>query len=288
MNYESIMSLIAGALQFMVAGYALRLNRLFGTSRVGWSLFCAFALLALLHFVQSLSSTVATGSVAPAGVKIEVMYALISMLLLTGMVHMEGLLKERMRIAKFEKDLRAELENEVKKKTAYMMRAMEELQAEIDARKGMEIAIEESTSQLFHASRQVKAAESVNGLVHGMVNMLQSVNVSTSLVADQVKQSKLANVVRVGKLISEHAGDLTEFLSKDPRGRQLPQYISQLAEHLMCEQAALTKELDTIKQTLEGIIQLEQNHTTTIWEKTTMVKPLPAIAEPVTSGLASF
>jgi hypothetical protein len=47
------MNLISGLLQFAVAGYALRLNRIFGTARVGWSLFWAFSLLALLHVVQS-------------------------------------------------------------------------------------------------------------------------------------------------------------------------------------------------------------------------------------------
>ena len=37
LNFHEIMSFTAGALQFVVAGYALRLNRLFGTTRVGWS-----------------------------------------------------------------------------------------------------------------------------------------------------------------------------------------------------------------------------------------------------------
>ena len=46
------MSFIASALQFLVAGYALRLNRIFGTARVGWSLFWAFSLLALLHLIS--------------------------------------------------------------------------------------------------------------------------------------------------------------------------------------------------------------------------------------------
>jgi hypothetical protein len=38
-------------MQLVVGGYALRLNRLFGTAKVGWPLFCA-ALPALLHLVQ--------------------------------------------------------------------------------------------------------------------------------------------------------------------------------------------------------------------------------------------
>ena len=83
MNFPQTMSIIAGLLQFVVAGYALRLNRIFGTARVGWSLFWAFALLALLHFFQSV---VSFGSGVSLGSEIEVIYALISLLLLTGLV----------------------------------------------------------------------------------------------------------------------------------------------------------------------------------------------------------
>jgi ABC-type Fe3+-siderophore transport system permease subunit len=48
MSFSGVMGFVNGALQFIVAGYALRLNRVFGTARVGWSLFWAFSLLAAL------------------------------------------------------------------------------------------------------------------------------------------------------------------------------------------------------------------------------------------------
>lgn len=129
------MGLISIGLQFVVAGCALRLNRLFGTARVGWSLFFAFALLALLHLVQSMP-------LADIGeqqsVQTDVIYSLVSMLLLTGLFHIEIVLKERLLRETEEQRLRAELESEVRKKTAYLTRAIEELQAEIDERKRLE------------------------------------------------------------------------------------------------------------------------------------------------------
>ena len=94
MSFPEVMGIVTGMLQFTVAGYALRLNRIFGTARVGWSLFWAFALLALLHLVQSVTSF---NNGAWMGAEIEVVYALISLLLLTGMVHIETLLRERLR-----------------------------------------------------------------------------------------------------------------------------------------------------------------------------------------------
>ena len=139
MHTPDVMNLVAGALQFVVAGYALRLNRVFGTDRVGWSLFCAFTLLALLHLAQSLEIF---KSEEQSGTTLETTYALISLLLLTGMAHIESLFKERLRLEQEELRLRAQLEIEVGKKTRHLTLAMEALQAEIDERKRMEAEVE--------------------------------------------------------------------------------------------------------------------------------------------------
>ena len=282
MNYLSVSNFVADVLQLVVAIYALRLNRLFGATRVGWSLFCAFTLLGLLHLIQSVTPTVDIGQ--QSGIKIEVMYSLVSLLLLTGMVHMETLLKERMRVARQEERMRAELESEVKKKTAYLMRAIEELQLEIDARKQMEVQMEQSNTELFFATQKVKAAETVNVLLDTIVGLLENVNVSASLVSDQMKQSKIANVVRMGILIREHAENLGDFMANDPRGQKLPMYIAQLAEHLANEQTLLTGELTSLKKKIEEILAMQQNHPRSVWTTT----PAAAAPEQAPSGLITF
>src|SRR5438445_13793020 len=93
-RWDIVIIWIVGLLQLSVAGYAMRLNRLFGTGRVGWSLFSAFALLALLHLVQAAKLF---GPDDEFAVKVQVGYALISFLLLIGMAHIETVLKERQR-----------------------------------------------------------------------------------------------------------------------------------------------------------------------------------------------
>ena len=252
------MGYITGALQFAVAGYALRLNRIFGTARVGWSLFWAFALLALLHLFQSIALF---NSGAQLGVEIEVMYSLISLLLLTGMVHIETLLKERLRMEREELRLRAELESEVKKKTAYLSRAIEELQSEIDGRKRMEAEIEKTQKELLAASRQAGMVEIAAGVLRNVGNILKNANVSASLVSDQVKQSKIANVVHVGNLIREHVKDLGDFMARDPRGQKLPVYIAELAEHLANEQTTLSSELDSLRKNIEEAEAEQESYT---------------------------
>lgn len=95
MNHaDTIIVWVASLLQLSVACYAMRLNRHFGTARVGWSLFSAFALLALLHLIQSSELLVPGNEI---GIKIEVVYALTSLLLLIGLAHIETMFKERQR-----------------------------------------------------------------------------------------------------------------------------------------------------------------------------------------------
>jgi C4-dicarboxylate-specific signal transduction histidine kinase len=257
MSFHEVMGFTAGVLQFVVAGYALRLNRLFGTTRVGWSLFGAFSLLAILHLVQSLMPTNAG---AEFGVKIEVIYSLISLMLLTGMTHIETLLKERLKMEQTEKHLRAELESQVREKTAHLTKVIEELKLEIDQRKRMEAEIEKTHKELLVASRQAGMAEIAVSVLQNVGNMLQSVNISASLVFDQVKQSKIANVVRVGTLIRDHATDLGDFMKNDPRGKKLPAYIAQLAEHLTNEQVILSKELESLRKNIHEVLTIQQSY----------------------------
>jgi len=141
MNESHIMGCIAGGLQFIVAGYALRLNRRYGTDRVGWSLFWAFSLLALLQLIQSTTWFDASGNSA---LKVSATYVLISFLLLIGMLHLETMLKERVRMERVEKQLRIELELEVKSKTAHLTRAIGELMKEMEETKRMGAIIETS------------------------------------------------------------------------------------------------------------------------------------------------
>ena len=204
-NFPEVMGCIASVLQFVVAGCALRLNRLFGAARVGWSLFFAFSLLALLHVVQSVTPF---NIGEQSGVHIEVIYSLISLLLLTGLVHIELVLRERLRMEHEEQHLRAELESEVKKKTGHLTRAIEELQMEIDGRKRMEAEVERMHKELLAASQQAGMVEEAASVLRNLGNILKNANVSASQVSNQVKQSKIANVVHIGAMIREHVKDL--------------------------------------------------------------------------------
>ena len=167
---------------------------------------------------------------AELGVEVEAMYSLVSLLLLTSIIHLETVLKERARVEREERRMRDELESEVKKKTAYLMRAIEELQMEMDVRKQAEAEVETTHLKLRTVSRKAESAQITASVLRSVGNMLKSVNVSANLVSNQMKESKIANIVHIGALIREHKADLGKFMTQDPRGQKLPVYIAQLGE----------------------------------------------------------
>ena len=124
---------------------------------------------------------------------------------------------------------------------------------DITERKRSESELEQMHKQLLSTSRQAGMAEVATSVLHNVGNVLNSVNVSSTLVSSQVKKSKVANLSKVVSLINEHAADIGEFLTNDPKGKQLPGYLSQLTEHLMGEQKTILEELALLHQNIEHI-----------------------------------
>jgi signal transduction histidine kinase len=142
-------------------------------------------------------------------------------------------------------------------------RTEEQLKAEIAERKRMESEVEHSHQELLIASRQAGMAEVATSVLHNVGNVLNSVNVSASLIVDKIRKSKVVNISRAADMINEHALDLAHFLEQDPKGRQLPQYLGRLAKHLEAEQTSILSELESLRKNVEhikGIVGMQQNY----------------------------
>ena len=123
--------------------------------------------------------------------------------------------------------------------------------------------LQESHKQLVETSRQAGMAEVATSVLHNVGNVVNSVNVCVTMVTEQIKRSKITSLAKVSGLLGEHTADLGDFITKDPKGRQLPAFIEQLAGHLQQEQtsilnelAALTKNVDHIKD----VVAMQQSY----------------------------
>ena len=54
-------------------------------------------------------------------------------------------------------------------------------------------------------------------------------------------------------LLQGNAADLGVFITSDPKGKQLPDYLAQLSSHLAAEQATYLKETHELRQNIEHI-----------------------------------
>jgi ligand-binding sensor domain-containing protein/signal transduction histidine kinase len=140
------------------------------------------------------------------------------------------------------------------------------LETEIGEGKRLQSEVEATQLKLRAASRQAGMAEVATGVLHNVGNVLNSVNVSATLVSDHVRHSKSGSVAKLAALLDEHRADLPAFLTQDPRGRMIPSYLSTLTEALAQEQATLLGELDHLRKNVDHIkdvVAMQQGYANT-------------------------
>lgn len=124
---------------------------------------------------------------------------------------------------------------------------------DVTARKQSEAALAQLNRELLETSRQAGMAEVATGVLHNVGNVLNSVNVASSCIADNLRKSKAANLARAVALLKENETHLTEYLAHDPKGQQLLPYLAQLAEHITGEQAIAQQELADLQKHIDHI-----------------------------------
>jgi signal transduction histidine kinase len=126
---------------------------------------------------------------------------------------------------------------------------------DVTAIKETEAELAQTHKRLLDASRQAGMAEVATSVLHNVGNVLNSVNVSTSLIAEKIQKSKVANVVKVVELVRAHQNDLGNFFVNDPKGKQVPDYLVKLAEHLAQEQQGMLKEIGSL---LNNVVHIKE------------------------------
>jgi signal transduction histidine kinase len=110
--------------------------------------------------------------------------------------------------------------------------------------------------QLRDASRQAGMAEIATNVLHNVGNVLNSVNISASVVTDRVKKPRSSALGKVAALLQQHGGDLAAFVSTDERAKHLPAYLAQLAEQLTLDQEVTLQELESLRKNIDHIKEI--------------------------------
>jgi PAS domain S-box-containing protein len=110
--------------------------------------------------------------------------------------------------------------------------------------------------QLMSTSRLAGMAEVATGVLHNVGNVLNSVSVSATVVAERLRNSKVTNLRRAAGILKEKNGHLAEFLTSDPKGKLLPEYFITVTEQMAAEQVKLLDQMDSVGEHIEHIKEI--------------------------------
>jgi signal transduction histidine kinase len=82
--------------------------------------------------------------------------------------------------------------------------------------------------------------------------VLNSINVSASVISDKVNKSRASNLVKVVNLINDNA-KVPDFLTEDPKGKQVPGYLTVLVDYLNKEREEISTELELLSKNIQHI-----------------------------------
>jgi len=134
---------------------------------------------------------------------------------------------------------------------------------------------EEMQRELLSVTRMAGMAEVATSVLHNVGNVLNSLNVSVSLVNDQLKGSKVASLTRTVELFDKHPGGLAAFLGTD-KGKLVPGFLTTVSQRLVEENATARRELDSVVRNVE--------HIKTIVATQQAYTQVSGVREPVVAG----
>ena len=124
---------------------------------------------------------------------------------------------------------------------------------DITEHKVAEAEREELQKQLVDISRQAGMAELATNVLHNVGNVLNSINVSASLLTEQFNKSAVDSLAKANLLIQDHVVDLGQFVTEDKRGKHFPRLLNELSIKLVDEQQSWIHELDSMVRHINHI-----------------------------------
>ena len=131
-----------------------------------------------------------------------------------------------------------------------------QIASNISARKKVERERERLQDQLVASSRQAGMAEIATNVLHNVGNILNSVNVSATLLQTRFDGHRLSSLQKVTRLLQDHEENFVTFVRDDPRGKKLPNYLHKLVDALQKEQNHIDLELEELLHNIEHIKEI--------------------------------
>jgi signal transduction histidine kinase len=121
-------------------------------------------------------------------------------------------------------------------------------------------------AKLVDVSRQAGMAEIATGVLHNVGNVLNSLNVSVDVLAEQVRSTPVDELDRVIELLRAQGPNLASYFADGPRGPKVIEYLSSLSLMLRGLKDGEFGELSSLRRNtdhIKDIVVTQQNYATT-------------------------
>ncbi|MGH7126960.1 MAG: CHASE sensor domain-containing protein [Planctomycetaceae bacterium] len=156
-----------------------------------------------------------------------------------------------------------ELEQRVEERTRQLSQAVDDLSRENAERRRAEEDLKTLQHEHLAAARRAGMAEVATSVLHNVGNVLNSINVSTSLIVDRMRKLGVRDFRRAAGIIEEHADEFGRFVIEDERGRHLPRFLIELSGRMAADERVLRDELELLMKNVDhikDIIAVQQSH----------------------------
>jgi two-component system, NtrC family, sensor kinase len=109
--------------------------------------------------------------------------------------------------------------------------------------------------QVVNTARRAGMADVATGVLHDVGNALNAANISAGVLDERLRQSRVDGLARAADLLSANK-ETPAFLTGDPRGSKLPQYLLDLNGVLRNEQAESLEYLGRLQESLDHIREI--------------------------------
>ena len=126
---------------------------------------------------------------------------------------------------------------------------------------GMVEALAVARRQEMEASRVAGESQVAKEVLHNVGNVLNTVNVAAETISGKLRRSELPTLGLAAQMLLDHQGDLGEFITRDPRGLQIPAFLCELSKALTDDHQHVLAELSTLNKAVEhirGVVMAQQ------------------------------
>lgn len=136
---------------------------------------------------------------------------------------------------------------------------------DITERKETEVELADLNKRLGEAYHEAGMAEVASSVLHNVGNVLNSVNVSVTVLEEKLAQNKLTPFVRTVGRLKAHENNLAAYLEQDSYGPRLIQYLESFGVYLENQKHLLQKELSGLRRNadhIQAVVAVQQDYAT--------------------------